>query len=94
MSEKPELELTADEVPRKREPRFVWHLATNQLNMMFLLAAGLVTGPRDSGASTTATPCPSRQAGFRCLQTESPPARWSRRPRRQATSKASLPPST
>jgi len=49
MSERPELELAAREAPRSREPRRVWHLATNQLNLMFLLAAGLVTGPRGFG---------------------------------------------
>ncbi len=26
-------------------PRTLWHLATNQLNLMYLLAAGLITGP-------------------------------------------------
>jgi hypothetical protein len=49
MSAQPDLELTAREIPRKREPRPVWHLATNQLNLMFMLAAGLVTGPKGFG---------------------------------------------
>jgi hypothetical protein len=49
MSEQPELELAAQEAPRGREPRRVWHLVTNQLNLMFLLAAGLVPGPRGFG---------------------------------------------
>jgi hypothetical protein len=45
----PELELAAQEIPRNRRPRPVWHLATNQLNLMFMLAAGLVTGPKGFG---------------------------------------------
>ena len=49
MSDLPELELATQEVPRDREPRVVWHLATNQLNLMFMLAGGLVTGPRGFG---------------------------------------------
>ena len=34
--------------PTKLTRRY-WHLATNQLNLMFLLAAGLITGPRGFG---------------------------------------------
>lgn len=49
MSERPELELTGQDISPKREPRFVWHFVTNQLNLMFLLAAGLVTGPKGFG---------------------------------------------
>jgi len=49
MSERPDLELTAREIPPNREPRLAWHLATNQLNLMFMLAAGLVTGPKGMG---------------------------------------------
>ena len=30
-------------------PRLTWHLPTNQLNLMYLLAAGLVTGPKGFG---------------------------------------------
>lgn len=30
-------------------PRPPWHLVTNQLNLMYLLAAGLITGPRGLG---------------------------------------------
>ena len=30
-------------------PRLVWHLPTNQLNLMYLLAAGLITGPKGFG---------------------------------------------
>lgn len=30
--------------------RTLWHLATNQLNLMYLLAGGLITGPRGFGA--------------------------------------------
>jgi hypothetical protein len=30
-------------------PRLVWHLPTNQLNLMFMLASGLVTGPKGFG---------------------------------------------
>ena len=30
-------------------PRLVWHLPTNQLNLMYMLAAGLVTGPKGFG---------------------------------------------
>jgi hypothetical protein len=35
--------------PASKPPRLVWHLATNQLNLMYLLATGLVTGPRGLG---------------------------------------------
>ncbi len=49
LTEKPDLELTAQEMPRNRKPRLVWHLATNQLNLMFMLAAGLLTGPKGFG---------------------------------------------
>ena len=49
MSESPELELTPTEAPRDPEPRRIWHLATNQLNLSFLLAAGMVTGPKGFG---------------------------------------------
>ena len=34
--------------PTKLNRRY-WHLATNQLNLMYLLAAGLITGPRGFG---------------------------------------------
>ena len=34
--------------PTKLTHRY-WHLATNQLNLMYLLAAGLITGPRGFG---------------------------------------------
>lgn len=34
--------------PTKLTRRY-WHLATNQLNLMYLLAAGLITGPRGFG---------------------------------------------
>ena len=30
-------------------PRRIWHLATNQLNLMYILAAGLITGPKGFG---------------------------------------------
>lgn len=35
--------------PAATAPRSYWHLATNQLNLMYLLAAGLITGPRGFG---------------------------------------------
>jgi len=35
--------------PASKSPRLVWHLVTNQLNLTYLLAAGLVTGPRGLG---------------------------------------------
>ncbi len=34
MSEQPELELKTQEISGNREPRRVWHLVTNQLNLM------------------------------------------------------------
>ncbi|TVQ89348.1 MAG: hypothetical protein EA400_07580 [Chromatiaceae bacterium] len=36
-------------IPPTRTPRQAWYLATNQLNLMYLLAAGLITGPRGFG---------------------------------------------
>ena len=35
--------------PATMAPRRYWHLATNQLNLMYMLAAGLITGPRGFG---------------------------------------------
>jgi hypothetical protein len=35
--------------PVAAAPRLHWHLVTNQLNLMYLLAAGLITGPRGLG---------------------------------------------
>ncbi len=49
LAENPKLELTVPESPSRPGLRQIWHLATNQLNLMFLLAAGLVTGPKGFG---------------------------------------------
>ena len=35
--------------PSDSPPHKLWHLATNQLNLMYLLASGLITGPRGLG---------------------------------------------
>ncbi len=40
---------TGSPVPAAAPPRLVWHLPTNQLNLMYMLAAGLVTGPKGFG---------------------------------------------
>lgn len=40
---------TATRAPASAPPRLVWHLPTNQLNLMYMLAAGLVTGPKGLG---------------------------------------------
>jgi hypothetical protein len=45
----PELELTSPASPAAVAPRTQWLLATNQLNLMFMLAAGLVFGPKGFG---------------------------------------------
>lgn len=49
MSEQMELALTSEEVVPPREPGRMWHLVTNQLNLMFMLAGGLITGPKGFG---------------------------------------------
>ncbi len=54
MSKQPELELTPQpELPLSESPPpglpRVWYLVTNQLNLMFQLAGGLMTGPRGFG---------------------------------------------
>jgi hypothetical protein len=50
MPKQPELALAAPTPPTKAAPRVIWHFATNHLNLMFHLAAGLITGPRGLGA--------------------------------------------
>ncbi len=42
------LELSS-RIPTATTPRLTWHLATNQLNLFYLLANGLITGPRGFG---------------------------------------------
>ena len=49
MSDQTELDLTVPEAPREGAPLGLWYLVTNQLNLMYLLAAGLVTGPKGFG---------------------------------------------
>jgi hypothetical protein len=57
-SETPILELTAPAAARvaPAPPRQTWHLVTNQLNLMYLLSAGLVTGPKGFGRKYYADP--------------------------------------
>lgn len=47
--EKPTLELTEPTAAKSAAPRQTWHLVTNQLNLMYLLSAGLITGPKAFG---------------------------------------------
>lgn len=49
MHEPSDFGLTGEAAPRNRKPHHVWHLVTSQLNLMFLLAAGLLTGPKGFG---------------------------------------------
>ncbi len=95
MSEQPELELTPRRLTRSAEPRLVWHLATNQLNLMFLLAAGLVTGPKGFGRKYYLDPL-SVAPGWIPLFAERIPARCAGAGDRGGASppRASLPPST
>ena len=51
---------TATPVPAPAPPPLVWHLPTNQLNLMYMLAAGLVTGPKGFGRKQR---CPPRIRG-------------------------------
>lgn len=51
-----ELELTSPAPAPRRKPRSHWLLVSNQLNLMFMLAAGLVTGPRGFGRKYYADP--------------------------------------
>jgi len=51
-----ELELTAPSSAPRPAPRRHWLLVSNQLNLMFLLAAGLMTGPRGFGRKYYADP--------------------------------------
>jgi hypothetical protein len=58
--EHPSLELTepvmaSADAPREK-PRQSWHLVTNQLNLMYLLSAGLVPGPKGFGGKYYADP--------------------------------------
>lgn len=48
-AEKPTLELTQPAAAKTAAPRQTWHLVTNQLNLMYLLSAGLITGPKGFG---------------------------------------------
>lgn len=52
----PTLELTDPAAATAITPRRLWHLVTNQLNLMYLLSAGLVTGPKGFGGKYYADP--------------------------------------
>lgn len=54
--EQPTLELTDPAESKAIAPRRLWHLVTNQLNLMYLLSAGLVTGPKGFGSKYYADP--------------------------------------
>lgn len=54
--EQPTLELISPAASRPDAPRQLWYLVTNQLNLMFMLSAGLVTGPRGFGGKHYADP--------------------------------------
>lgn len=49
MSEPAEFQLSPQDPMSNRTPRVPWYLVTNQLNLMFMFAAGLVTGPKGFG---------------------------------------------
>jgi hypothetical protein len=54
--EKPTLDLTEPAPTKAAVPRQTWHLVTNQLNLMYLLSAGLITGPKGFGRKYYADP--------------------------------------
>ncbi|EIC23378.1 hypothetical protein Thi970DRAFT_01040 [Thiorhodovibrio frisius] len=47
---------TANADASRQKPRQSWHLLTNQLNLMYTLSAGLVTGPKGFGGKHYADP--------------------------------------
>lgn len=72
--EKPTLELTDPAAPKPMAPRQTWHLVTNQLNLMYLLSAGLVTGPKGFGRKYYTDPLSAAPGWIPLFDDAIPPA--------------------